>query len=70
MIRLELSIIVKELWIPYQNQVWFYLAYDGILIVQINDHPAIIFNMGVGLNYYDFPQDYNLDLLTKMQRSY
>lgn len=56
-----------KLWIPYQNQVRFYLAYDGILIVQINDHPAIILNQGVGLNYYDFPQDYDQDLLVKMQ---
>ena len=56
-----------KLWIPYQNQVRFYLAYDGILIVQINDHPAIIFNRGVGLNYYDFPQDYDRDLLVNMQ---
>ena len=57
----------EKLWQQYQNNVHFYLSYDGILIVQINDHPAIILNQGVGLNYYDFPQDYDQDLLSKMQ---
>lgn len=52
-----------QVWQDYQNQVNFYLSFDGILIVQINQK-AFVINEGAGLNVYHFPDHYDLDLLS------